>query len=42
MMMDVLSLVGVLLMLLIIPIGIIVHYRRKITFITVQVEEMIE
>ena len=42
MIMDVLSLVGVLLMLLIIPIGIIVHYRRKIAFITVQLEEMIE
>lgn len=42
MMMDIIALIGILIMLIILPLGIVIYYRRKLTNISIQLNDVIE
>lgn len=41
-MMDIIALIGILIMLIILPLGIVIYYRRKLTNISIQLNDVIE
>ena len=42
MMMDIIALIGILIMLIILPLGIVIYYRRKLANIGIQLNEIVE